>query len=106
MRANRPLVARSAAPVSHAYHNDVGGPIAQASPLWKTRDYMLLWSGQVVSTLGSTATSIVFQLFILALTNSAAARVALALRVVPHLILTWPVGAQDERWELYKQTVV
>ena len=24
------------------HHNDVGGPIAQISPLWKTRDYMLL----------------------------------------------------------------
>jgi len=69
-------------------------------PLWKTRDYMLLWSGQVVSTLGSTASSIVFPLLILALTNSpAAAGVASALRAAPYLIFSLPVGALIDRWD-------
>src|SRR5437764_630206 len=75
------------------------GSIAHTRPLWKTRDYMLLWSGQVVSTLGSTATSIVFPLLILALTNSpAAAGVASALRAAPYLIFSLPVGALIDRW--------
>jgi len=61
---------------------------------------MLLWSGQVVSTLGSTATSIVFPLLILSLTNSpAAAGVASALRAVPYLIFSLPVGALIDRWD-------
>jgi len=61
---------------------------------------MLLWSGQVVSTLGSTATSIVFPLLILALTNSpAAAGVASALRAAPYLIFSLPVGALIDRWD-------
>ena len=29
------------------------------TPIWRNRDYMLLWSGQVISTLGSTASGIV-----------------------------------------------
>ncbi len=69
-------------------------------PLWKSRDYMLLWSGQVVSTLGSTATSIVFPLLVLALTNSpAAAGVASALHAAPYLIFSLPVGALIDRWD-------
>ncbi len=61
---------------------------------------MLLWSGQVVSTFGSAASSIVFPLLILALTNSpAAAGVASALRAVPYLIFSLPVGALIDRWD-------
>jgi len=61
---------------------------------------MLLWSGQVVSTLGSTATSIVYPLLILRLTNSpAAAGVAAALRAVPYLLFSLPVGALVDRWD-------
>jgi predicted MFS family arabinose efflux permease len=61
---------------------------------------MLLWSGQVVSTLGSTASSIVFPLLILALTNSpAAAGVASALRAAPYLIFSLPIGALIDRWD-------
>jgi predicted MFS family arabinose efflux permease len=61
---------------------------------------MLLWGGQVVSTLGSTATSIVYPLLILALTNSpAAAGVAAALRAAPYLLFSLPVGALIDRWD-------
>jgi predicted MFS family arabinose efflux permease len=71
-----------------------------AARLWKQRDYMLLWSGQVVSTLGSTASSIVFPLLMLALTNSpAAAGVASALRAMPYLVFCLPAGALIDRWD-------
>ncbi len=68
--------------------------------LWRNRDYMLLWSGQVVSTVGSAAASIVYPLLILALTGSpAAAGIASAARVVPYLLFSLPVGALIDRWD-------
>jgi predicted MFS family arabinose efflux permease len=68
---------------------------------------MLLWSGQVVSTLGSTASSIVFPLLILALTNSpAAAGVASALRAAPYLIFSLPVGALIDRWDRKRVMII
>lgn len=75
-------------------------PEQPASPLWRNRDYMWLWSGQVVSTLGSTASTILYPLLILALTDSpAAAGVAGALRAIPYLVLSLPVGALIDRWD-------
>jgi len=71
-----------------------------ATSLWRQRDYMLLWSGQVVSTLGSSAASIIYPLLILAITNSpGAAGVATALRALPYLLFSLPVGALIDRWD-------
>ena len=71
-----------------------------ASSLWHNRDYMLLWSGQVVSTLGSTASSIVYPLLILALTDSPmAAGIAGAISAIPYLIFSLPAGALIDRWD-------
>jgi predicted MFS family arabinose efflux permease len=71
-----------------------------SSRLWKQRDYMLLWGGQVVSTLGSAASSIVYPLLVLALTRSpAAAGVAAALRALPYLVFCLPAGALIDRWD-------
>lgn len=68
--------------------------------LWHNRDYVWLWSGQVISTLGSTASTIIYPLLILALTDSpAAAGVAGALRALPYLIFSLPAGALIDRWD-------
>lgn len=68
--------------------------------LWRNRDYMLLWSGQVVSVVGTGASQIVYPLLILALTNSpAAAGVAAALASVPYIIFSLPAGALIDRWD-------
>src|SRR5512142_2532055 len=76
------------------------GDVAGHPVLWRNRDYMLLWSGQVVSTLGSTATTIIYPLLILALTSSPeAAGLAGALRALPYLVLSLPVGALIDRWD-------
>jgi predicted MFS family arabinose efflux permease len=67
--------------------------------LWRNRNYMLLWSGQVVSTLGSSASQIVYPLLILALTASpAAAGIAGSARALPYILFSLPVGALVDRW--------
>lgn len=61
---------------------------------------MLLWSGQVVSTLGSSAAWIIYPLLILALTESpAAAGIAGALGHLPYLLFSLPAGALIDRWD-------
>ena len=68
--------------------------------LFHNRDYMLLWSGQVVSTLGSSASYVVYPLLILAMTDSpAAAGIAAALANLPYLIFSLPAGALIDRWD-------
>ena len=77
------------------------------APVWKIRDYMLLWGGQVVSTLGSSALSVVYPLLILAITDSvAAAGIAGALRSLPYLIFSLPVGALIDRWNRKRVMIV
>lgn len=78
-------------------------PPAARKPLpgiWRNRDYMLLWSGQVVSVIGTGASQIVYPLLILALTNSpAAAGIAAALGAIPYVIFSLPAGAFIDRWD-------
>ena len=74
--------------------------MALAPGLWRNRDYMLLWSGQVASTLGTTSSNVVVPLLILALTGSpAAAGIAGALRTLPYVVFSLPVGALIDRWD-------
>ena len=73
---------------------------ARAAPLWRNRDYMLLWSGQVVSNMGSQVSQLAFPLFILLLTHSPVqAGLAGALRALPYLIFSLPAGALIDRWD-------
>jgi predicted MFS family arabinose efflux permease len=68
--------------------------------LFRNRDYMLLWGGQVVSTLGSSASYVVYPLLILAITDSpTAAGIAAALGNLPYLVFSLPAGALIDRWD-------
>src|SRR5579872_481938 len=68
--------------------------------LWRNRDYMLLWSGQMVSNMGSQVSQLAFPLFILLLTHSPVqAGLAGALRALPYLIFSLPAGALIDRWD-------
>ena len=61
---------------------------------------MLLWSGQLASTLGTAASQVIMPLLILAITNSPeAAGIAGALRFIPYLVFSLPVGALIDRWD-------
>lgn len=73
---------------------------AVQQPLWRNRDFMLLWSGQVVSVIGTGATQIVYPLLILTLTDSpAAAGIASALSAIPYIVFSLPAGALIDRWD-------
>src|SRR6266853_3545426 len=78
----------------------------QPKSLWLNLDYMLLWSGQLVSNVGTQVSTLAFPLLILALTNSAAqAGFAGALRALPYLIFSLPAGALIDRWDR-KRTII
>src|SRR6476659_2072263 len=80
---------------------DAAAAVAPPTPsLWRNRDFMLLWSGQGVSTLGSAISGIAYPLLTLAITNSpAAAGIGTALGSLPYLIFSLPVGALIDRWD-------
>lgn len=68
--------------------------------LWRNRDYLLLWSGQAVSSVGAEASQLALPLLILSLTHSPAqAGFAGALRSLSYLLLGLPAGALIDRWD-------
>ena len=68
--------------------------------LWRNRDFMLLWSGQLVSMIGSQVSQLAFPLLVLAITRSPAqAGIVGALRGLPFAILCLPAGALVDRWD-------
>jgi MFS family permease len=88
------------APSSPAATRPDRAPRSRRPALWHNRDYMLLWSGQVVSSIGTQASTLAFPLLVLAVTQSPAqAGFASALRAVPYLIFSLPAGALVDRWD-------
>jgi MFS family permease len=82
--------------------------VQTATPsLWRNRDYMLLWSGQLVSSVGTQVSQLAFPLLILALTHSPAqAGIAGALRALPYLIFSLPAGALIDRWDRKRVMII
>jgi predicted MFS family arabinose efflux permease len=74
--------------------------VTELAPLRRNRDFLLLWSGQVVSTVGSEVSQLAYPLLVLALTHSArdAGIVGFA-RALPFLLLYLPAGAYVDRWD-------
>src|SRR5712692_3769813 len=68
-------------------------------PLWRNRDYMLLWSGQTVSLVGTVISQTAFPLLVWDLTHSAA-QVGLVggLGTLPYVLLSLLAGALIDRW--------
>jgi predicted MFS family arabinose efflux permease len=78
----------------------------QPHRLRRNRDFMVLWSSQVVSTVGTRVSSIAYPLLVLALTHSPAkAGVVGFAQTLPFLLLYLPAGAFVDRWDL-KRTML
>ena len=74
---------------------DTRHPVA----LWRNRDYILLWCGQMISSVGTRVSLLAFPLFVLALTHSPAqAGLIGAMRALPYALLILPAGALVDRW--------
>lgn len=74
-------------------------PVRAFSP-WRSRDFLLLWGGQTVSTFGTSISTLALPLLALALTRSAAqAGFVAAARLLPYLLLSLPAGALVDRWD-------
>jgi MFS family permease len=77
------------------------------TPLRRNRDFILLWTGQAVSTLGSRVTWVAFPLLVLATTGSAAkAGVVGFANTVPRLALGLFAGVAADRWNRRRLMVV
>jgi MFS family permease len=67
--------------------------------LWKNRDFMVLWTGQTVSTLGSSMSFFVFPLLGYALTHSSTeAALAGSAYALGSVLLRLPAGVLVDRW--------
>src|SRR5260221_9347700 len=68
-------------------------------PLLFNGNYMVLWSGQAISSIGTQASGLAFPLLVFALTGSAAqAGFMGAVRAAPYLLFSLPAGALIDRW--------
>jgi MFS family permease len=78
-----------------------------AVPLWRNRDFTLLWTSQVASTVGTRITAVAYPLLVLLLTGSPAlAGVVAFAQTLPFLLLYLPGGAWVDRWNRRRLMIV
>src|SRR5215207_2735346 len=74
---------------------------ADATPLWRNRDFRLLFGAQLISLLGSGVTTVGLALFAYQLTGGASATAvignALTLRILAFLLFSQPAGVIADR---------
>src|SRR5258708_20175861 len=69
------------------------------TPLWRNRDFMLLGSGPLVSSVGSRVSLLAFPLLILAITHSPPQPGLIApLRGIPYALFVLPTRALIDPW--------
>ncbi len=68
--------------------------------IWRNRNFLVLWSGQAVSAVGTNISTLALPLLVLALTRSPAqAGLIAAVQMLPYVILSLPAGAAIDRWD-------
>jgi MFS family permease len=74
--------------------------VTQPPPLWRNRDFLVLWSGQTISTLGTRVSALAYPLLVLAVTGSPAqAGLVGFAQTLPYLVWYLPAGALVDRWD-------
>lgn len=75
-------------------------PVTDCPPLRSNHNFVLLWSGQVVSTVGMRISALAYPLLVLYLTGSPLrAGLAGSAQSMPFLLLYLPAGALVDRWD-------
>ncbi len=68
--------------------------------LWRNGNFWLIWSGQTISTVGTSISAVALPLLMLALTHSLAlAGLLAAARQLPYLLFSLPAGVLVDRWD-------
>jgi MFS family permease len=68
-------------------------------PLWRNPNYLLLWGGQAISSIGTQASQLALPLLILAATGSPVrAGILGGLRGLAYIVVGLPAGALVDRW--------
>jgi predicted MFS family arabinose efflux permease len=68
--------------------------------LWRNHDYMVLWMGQSISSLGTGISQVAFPILIFVLTNNPAmAGLIFSVGQLPYLLFSLPAGALVDRWD-------
>ena len=79
---------------------DEGDRTKGASTLWANRDYVLLWMGQSISSLGTGISQVAFPVLILILTNNPAiAGLMFSVGQLPYILFSLLAGALVDRWD-------
>jgi MFS family permease len=74
-------------------------PSPRLTPLWRNRDFVLLQAGQLLSSAGSSLTTIAYPLLTLAVTHSAGdAGLVTFVRLAPLGLLSLAAGIAADRW--------
>ena len=77
------------------------------TPLHRNRDFLLVWSGQVVSAVGSAVSSVAFPLLVLTLTDSPAKASLVGFAgTLPFLLFRLPAGGLVDRWDRKRTMIV
>ncbi|MEQ1504127.1 MAG: MFS transporter, partial [Myxococcota bacterium] len=87
-------------PVSAADGATLPAPATRAPPIWRNRDFLLIWSGQTVSVLGTSIVELSLPLLVLAITDSPAqAGFIASASLIPNLVFSLHSGALVDRWD-------
>ena len=81
--------------------------VKRQKSLWKNTDFLILWTGQTISTLGTTIDQLAYPLLILFITNSPfQAGIGTAFFTLPSFIFGLFAGALVDRWDRKKIAII
>jgi MFS family permease len=107
VRAARFSQSRQNMTSSPAHISDQQTPNQRTRSLWRNRDFVLLWSGQLISTAGTQVTALALPLLVLAITHSPAqAGFVAACGTLPRFLFALPAGALVDRWDRKRVMIV